>query len=391
LGAGGVSPFPEPETNVVFPVCDELYISTKTKVLYFNQQIDIQNIFWKIPIIEYWKPEEGVIKKQIKIVCKTPEETEEYKEKLKHISYYREHIIKQVNNPTARVLKYKDERKITVGISKKDIINLRGKIKNAFYNCFVIIIRFKFEGKFREIHVKVFNTGKMEIPGVFNSDQLAIVKTKIMSVVEPLLQNHRPECNGGEFNVLAERSASKAQNTTDCQRENINEKLEINEPLTDENVLINSNFNCGYYIDRERFYNILSSKYGIECSFDPCSYPGVKCKYYFNNEKGFGEKDQTGQISNEDRRMKMSDLGDYKKYTEVSFMVFRTGSCLIVGNCSEQILRYIFRFLKNVLFNEYPYISIANETPNIKEKKVKQKKKTMYFTPSYFNNHLSHS
>ena len=30
------------------PVCEDLYISTKTKVLFLNQAIDIQNIFWNI-------------------------------------------------------------------------------------------------------------------------------------------------------------------------------------------------------------------------------------------------------------------------------------------------------------------------------------------------------
>ena len=43
-------------------------------------------------------------------------------------------------------------------------MNCRGKIKNAFYNCFAIIVRFKYKEDFREIHVKVFNNGKMEIP-----------------------------------------------------------------------------------------------------------------------------------------------------------------------------------------------------------------------------------
>jgi len=362
---------------------DDLYISTKTKVLYFNQPIDIQNVFWRIPIIEYWKQEEGVIKKQIKIVCKTPEETQEYKDKLKNISYYREHIIKQVNNPTARVLKYKDERKITVGINKKDIINLRGKIKNAFYNCFVIIIRFKYEGIFREIHVKVFNTGKMEIPGVFNKEHLNIVKDKILSIVEPLLFQEKET----SLDESLDESPDESPETFEYKIK----KLEITEPIKDENVLINSNFNCGFYIDRERLYNILTTKYGIECSFDPCSYPGVKCKYYFNNEKSFEEDQQNGQITNQDRRMKMCDLGDYKKYTEVSFMVFRTGSCLIVGNCSEQILRFIFQFLKNVLFQEYSYISIINENLAIKEKKMKQKKRKITVTSQYFQRFIDTS
>ena len=77
----------------------------------------------------------------MKIVSKTPEDYENYKSHIKECSYYKEHIIKQIHNPSARRIKFKDERKITVGISKKDIMNCRGKVKNAFYNCFAIILR----------------------------------------------------------------------------------------------------------------------------------------------------------------------------------------------------------------------------------------------------------
>jgi len=379
------TPLPEPNPDIVHiepkimeyispieistklpPECDELYISTKTKVLYFNCPIDIQTVFWKIPIVEYWKPVEGVIKKQIKIVSKTPAEFEVYKERIANVSYYKEHIIKQVDNPTARVLKYKDERKITIGMSKKDIINTRIKQKNAFYNCFVIIIRFEYINTFREIHVKVFNTGKMEIPGVFNRDQLDIIKTKIISIVEQHIE-HLP-------------TADADGNTTTKSF-----KLTITESDTDENVLINSNFNCGFYINRERLFNILSKKYGIETSYDPCSYPGVKCKYYFNNELEYDSEVQTGQIKNEDRNMKMFELGENKKYTEVSFMIFRTGSCLIVGNCSEKILRFIFEFLKTVLYDEYHNISIGNDTKCEKEKKQKRRKRTILLSEPYYH------
>ena len=176
------------------PKCDDLYISTKTKVLFLNQEVDIHSIFWKIPIIEYWKPTPGVVKKQMKIVSKTIEEYNEYRTKLEEVEYYKEHIIKQINNPNARRIKFKDERKITIGISKKDIMNCHGKIKNAFYNCFAMILRFKYETNFREIHVKVFNTGKLEIPGILNSKLLDIVKEMILQILQPniLLRLHVP-------------------------------------------------------------------------------------------------------------------------------------------------------------------------------------------------------
>jgi hypothetical protein len=158
----------------------------------------------------------------------------------------------------------------------------------------------------------------------------------------------------------------------------IESKIDFLENDSEENVLINSNFNCGFYINRDKLYHILrSEKYRIESAYDPCSYPGVKCKYYFNNELGFNETLQNGQIVLEDRSMKMSELGDNIKYTEVSFMIFRTGSCLIVGNCSERILRFIFEFIKRVLTVEYHNIVVENTDPVSKEKKTKLRKKTI--------------
>ncbi len=89
--------------------------------------------------------------------------------------------------------------------------------------------------------------------------------------------------------------------------------------------------------------------------------------------------------------MKMSELGDNKKYTEVSFMIFRTGSCLIVGNCSERILKFIFEFIKNILAKEYHTIGVVNEDPIAKIKKTKLRKKTITMTQSYFQIHSESS
>lgn len=335
--------------NENVPKCDDLYISTKTKVLFLNFPIDIHTIFWKIPIIEYWIPKDGVIKKQMKIVSNSPEEYEEMKKKLDGGYYFTENIIKKIDNPSARRNKFKDERKITIGISKKDIINSRGKVKNAFYNCFAVILRFYYDNSYREIHVKVFNTGKLEIPGIINYALLDIVKRMILN----LLQEHTEN------------------------------KLEFVDTNCDENVLINSNFNCGFFINREKLHAILrGNKYNIESAFDPCSYPGVKCKFYFNNELGFDVEKQKGNITAMDCSLKMNELSDNKKYTEVSFMIFRTGSCLIVGNCSEKVLVFVFEFLKKVLANEYDHIAVKNEIQAIKNKKVKLRKKMIIVTQS---------
>ena len=339
------------------PICDELYISTKTKVLYLNQDIDIHRIFWLIPIADYNTAAECVIKKQIKIVSKTKEECEEYKKRLETVPYYIENILKQIDNPSARRIKFKDERKITIGLSKKDIMNCRGKVKNAFYNCFAIIVRFNYMDSFKEIHVKVFNTGKLEIPGIQNNDLLETVKRMILEIIQP----------------------------------HIDSPLEFIESNQEENVLINSNFNCGFYINRERLHSIIrSEKYRIESAYDPCSYPGVKCKFYYNNDIQ-NEEEQLGQILPEDRKMKMNELIENNKYREIPFMIFRTGSCLIVGNCNEHILNVVYRFIRKLLKQEYSTIYVAKENIETKVKTPNIRKKIIQISNEYFNTVVSNN
>jgi hypothetical protein len=139
-----------------------------------------------------------------------------------------------------------------------------------------------------------------------------------------------------------------------------------------ETVLINSNFKCGFYINREALYDILRYKYNIQSIYDPCSYPGIQCKFYYNHDIGI----QTGSQISEEKRVLHSNI------SEVSFMIFRTGSVLIVGKCDEYVLLLIYEFLKNILITEYKeirqYSDNANEDnvpPATKDKKKKIRKK----------------
>jgi hypothetical protein len=336
------------------PACDALNISTKTKALFFNQEIDIHSVFWEIPILQYWVPQCGVVKKQMKVVSNTPEELNIYLQRLENIPFYMEQIIRQINN--IRRVKYKDERKISIGLSQKDILSARGKKKNAFYNCFALILRIQYkedDQQFREVHVKLFNTGKMEIPGVLNPALLDAVKIQLLHLLRPL----------------------------------VSEELAFLDNEECDGVLINSNFNCGYHIDRDRLYEILrSDKYGLETAYDSCSYPGIKCKFYFNHDLGFDHALQRGRVDESDRLLKLSELGKKNvKYTEVSFMIFRTGSCLVVGNCSEIVLNFVYDFLKTVFVQEYSQICVRRRDDDdiLPTKVTKPIKKTVDMTMEY--------
>ena len=326
------------EINSETPKASAIYISTKTKIAYLNMHIVLKDVFWSIPVIPYARPCNGVVKKQMKFNSSTVEELDFIQSKLTDETYFEEHVITNINNPTGRI-KFKDIRKISIGISKKDIMSYRCKKKSAFYNCFVLIVRMKIADLFKEFHVKVFNTGKLEIPGVQNETTFQLLLTEVIKIIQPFIED----------------------------------KLSYKED-SEETVLINSNFNCGFYINREELYDILKMKYNIQSIYDPCSYPGIQCKFYYNPDVGI----QGGsQISEENKSL-------YKNITEVSFMIFRTGSVLIVGKCDENVLMIIYEFLKVVLNNEYKNISqknVEHNTNNLKDnKKTKIRKKNIIVT-----------
>jgi hypothetical protein len=321
-------------SNSNIPKASNIYISTKTKIAYLSSFVDLKNVFWSIPVIPYSEPSNGVVKKQIKLNSITVEELDLIKSKLVNEPFYEEYVMTSIDNPNGRI-KFKDIRKISIGVSKKDIMSYRCKRKSAFYNCFVLILRLRVDNIFKEFHIKVFNTGKIEIPGVQKEEVFQRVLVMIINILQPYIQ------------------------------ETIYYK-----PDSEETVLINSNFNCGFFINREVLYDILKLKYNIQSIYDPCSYPGIQCKFYYNPDIDI----QTGsQISEGNKEL-------YLNVKEVSFMIFRTGSVLIVGKCDEEVLFIIYEFLKIVLNNEYVKIcqkNIVANNDNIKDKKKKIRKKNI--------------
>ena len=163
------------------------------------------------------------------------------------------------------------------------------------------------DGIFKEYHAKVFNTGKLEMLGVQDDVTFNAALEMLICAIQPY----------------------------------VNEPIVCDKTKT-ETVLVNSNFKCGFFINREALYDILKYKYRLHAIYDPCSYPGIQCKFYHDGNVLIA---QTGvhQLT--------------EKMEEISFMIFRTGSVLIVGKCNEDVLYQVYDFLKELLIREYSNIS----------------------------------
>jgi hypothetical protein len=333
-----------PVISATCPEPGDIYISTKSKIAYLSRPINLGKVFWELPIMRYDTHANGIVKKQMKFNSVSQEEVDEIENNMKNEFYVVNQIMTSIRNPSGKKDWFKDVRKISVGLSMKDVTTYRDKKKCAFYNCFVIIIRIKIEdkidnsyGTFREFHVKIFNTGKIEIPGIQTDYHLETVMEHVLMFINNIVDE--PISYVGECDT----------------------------------ILINSNFNCAFYINRDMLFDILKTKYNIQCIFDPCSYPGIQCKFYYYKPRTV----QDGTRPNINHNIKDRSL------VTVSFMIFRTGSILIVGMCDEHVLNIVFTFIKKLLHTEFTNIcqrlATEEELSFVKKKNAKIRKRFIVF------------
>ena len=93
----------------------------------------------------------------------------------------------------------------------------------------------------------------------------------------------------------------------------------------------------------------------------------------------------------------MDELQETHKYIKITFVIFQTGSCIIVGNCSEKVLRFVYDFVKKMLHDEYfdifiegeavsPVVIVDDENSEIVVMdKKKDRKRRITVTTGYFS------
>lgn len=323
------------------PTPSDLYISTKTKIIHLNVAINLLDIFWNIPIQDYFIMNEGIIKKQIKLSLydKTAVNDVDSLIQIQKDKGYHVHlkIISHIETPNT----FKNVRKINIGLCKKDILaSTKYQQKGAFYNCIVLTIRVLVDDKFYDIHVKIFNSGKLEIPGIKNDN-----------VLQKIIIFFQQVCNN--FNIIFKDLCT----------------------LNFETILINSNFKCKYNVNRDKLFHVLKQTYELQCTYDPCSYPGIRCRFYY-----YTPHDKSSNLIHDNDGKKKKYSNQTETQYVVSFMIFRTGSILIVGKCTEPIIKNIYSFLSNIFQKEYHSVKSSNPNldQNIPKYPKSHKKKKLY-------------
>lgn len=237
------------------------------------------------------------------------------------------------------------------GLCKKDIE--KKKKKKVFYNQATIIIRKITNNIPGEINMKIFTNGNIQMTGLKSIDDGKEIVQMFYEETKDIFDeknNVRAIENPDDFNI------------------------------TDFNiVLINSDYSINFKIKRDILHNILMKKYQIFSSYEPCIYPGVNSKYYWNKDYKNIESLQEGIC-----HCTTSCSGKGKGYgngkcKKITICIFQSGNVIITGARTLEQIKDAYNFINKIIEENYILLK-RNEIPELldvsdSDEEIEDKKK----------------
>jgi hypothetical protein len=150
--------------------------------------------------------------------------------------------------------------------------------------------------------------------------------------------------------------------------------------LHNPNIMLNSNFDCGFAVDQDAFKRILRCNYGIRATYSPTSYPGMCCPFVLRQGVRLEPHLQPGRLDAADADLNFKSPAFARKYVKATFIVFRTGNAFLRGSFSKEVMEFVFRQFENILVAEYPNIATRFTKPDSKEHHAVVKTRVAYFS-----------
>lgn len=242
------------------------------------------------------------------------------------------------------------------GFSKKTTRKVQGNpASKRFDNQVTVVFRMTeldIETEKKTLNIKVFSNGNIQITGIKYIDQ---GKQMIDIIIGMLKKTYAT----GHQNIV--ENVDKLENSHYSIR------------------LINSDFKVGFPVKRELLYKVFAHDYENYCSFEPCIYPGVKIRYYFN--EGNHRKDGLCYCCCPCEVGKGSGVGD-AQCKKITIAVFQSGCVIITGAQSHRQIQEAYDFAVGVLLKHKDDIEKKTVLPAAetiaKKKHLVNKKSIVY-------------
>ena len=198
----------------------------------------------------------------------------------------------------------------------------------------------------KNINVKLFINGSIQMTGCKNLDNI----TKCLLILFEKLKKTKAIWN--EDFTFTKKTFIEAINTSDKNIDPIT-YLNVSNITNFKIRMINTNFNVGFQINREKLYHLLIDDDELDVFFDPIIHACVNIKYTIKNN-----------VTN------IKNISDNANKT-VSIFVFESGSITIAGaNSSNQILE-TYNFINKLILSNYNILLSKPITPHLILKLIK--------------------
>ena len=301
------------------------------------------------------------------------------------------------------------------GVNIKTISKKAKEKKKVFYNQITIIVQ-PFKNRYNNI--KLFNNGAVSMTGLKNFDEgeksIKILIDKISKLSGYVFKELDNKFINKKNLQIEDKSSISCGNCAEkfnhnmmkmtscgcyfcnvCVKENKAildgkcvkcSKTLLEDAIPDKNckinnykiVLINSDYFVGFEIKRDNLHKILVNNYNIYSSYEPCIYPGVNSKFYWN--KDYKDLPFTGKCyCNNFCNGKGCGEGD-GNCKKITISVFQSGSVIITGGRSMDQIVDSYNFINKVFNENYNEIKKVN-APFLEKEELKpslsSKKKTI--------------
>lgn len=219
--------------------------------------------------------------------------------------------------PEEGILKF-EHNNMVIGSSHKDIFTNRKITSKSFFNQSTIVLRRKTEDGWKEVNVKLFANGGIQMTGV-TSEPFAY------RAIEWLLH---------QFQSLPQLPF---QNPPSIQRFSVQ--------------LINTDYALNKFINQDALHKLLINEYNLFSMLEKTIYQGVNTKFFYNKRnpgvgicqcKNFCKGQGAGDGEGECKRITMS--------------IFRTGRIIITGARQMEQIEAAYDFLNSVLDKHHPTV-----------------------------------
>ena len=232
--------------------------------------------------------------------------------------------------------------KVPKGLSPKQESQKKKKNKKVFFNqiTFVIVVENDYN------NIKLFNNGAISMTGV-KSEKNGRKAVNILINNLKLIPTAVPENTQMEFFNI---------------------------------VWINSDYKSSYEIKRPVLHQLLVNNYNIFASFEPCIYPGVMGKFFWNEDYKSDPEKQLGKCYCNNI---CSGKGDGKgdgNCKKITISVFQSGSVIIGAKTTIQIID-AYNFISNVFITNESKLKKVNAhfLENMRYIRPQKKEKTVYY------------